>query len=217
MGIAEMSFKLLLAFLLGGLIGIERQTHGRPAGLRTHILVCLGSTLLTLCSYRIADAHNNDPGRIAAQIVTGIGFLGAGTIMRQGSVIRGLTTAASVWAMSAVGIAIGIGGDMIYLAVVGSVLVFVTLNLIPHVESLVFVRRGEKMLTTTTRRDPDALVRILDMLRKYDPGAHLLSAEETANDTHALRFHLRTGRDFNQDSLNNELAASLDVMSYTWE
>src|SRR5688572_6987783 len=96
---------LLLAALLGGLVGWERERRDRPAGLRTHILVCLGSALITLVSIQLSGTRF-DPGRIAAQIVSGIGFLGAGTIMRQGNVVRGLTTAASLWTVAGIGMAV---------------------------------------------------------------------------------------------------------------
>ncbi|HIE30679.1 TPA: MgtC/SapB family protein [Candidatus Poribacteria bacterium] len=114
----EFLLRLLLAIALGGLIGLEREFHGRAAGLRTHILVCLGSTIIMIASMRLyeqyADLMNDstvriDPGRIAAGIVTGIGFLGAGVILQSGNIVRGLTTAASVWFVAGVGIAIGIG------------------------------------------------------------------------------------------------------------
>ena len=112
----DMILKLVVSLALGGAVGLERETHGRPAGLRTHILVCVGSTLFALCSYTVAGTRF-DPGRISAQIVTGIGFLGAGTIMRQGSVVRGLTTAASIWTVAAIGVAVAIGGEMMLVAI----------------------------------------------------------------------------------------------------
>lgn len=110
--------RLLLASLLGGLIGLEREIHGRPAGFRTHLLVSLGSCLFALTSIYIYRLYGNfsgtgqvgvDPGRIAAQVVTGIGFLGAGAIIREKASIRGLTTAACLWVASAVGVATGVG------------------------------------------------------------------------------------------------------------
>ncbi|MDD5585305.1 MAG: MgtC/SapB family protein [Candidatus Omnitrophica bacterium] len=105
--------RLLLAFVLGSAIGLERERKGGSAGLRTHILVCVGSTLIMLVSIYIYDMYKGaapvDPGRIAAGVVTGIGFLGAGTIMRGGKDIKGLTTAASVWVSSAIGLAVGCG------------------------------------------------------------------------------------------------------------
>ncbi len=110
--------KLFIAAILGGIIGWERHRRGRPAGLRTHLLVCIGVTLMMLVSEHIfvqyeSHGHNSilrvDPARIAAQVVTGIGFLGAGTIMRSRASIRGLTTAASLWVVAGIGLAVGSG------------------------------------------------------------------------------------------------------------
>src|SRR5881227_2783375 len=101
--VGGMTVALMLSVLMGGLIGLEREIHGHPAGLRTHILVCLGATLMTLVSVNMGNGSND---RIAAQIVSGIGFLGAGAIIREGVSIRGLTTAASIWATAGVGIAL---------------------------------------------------------------------------------------------------------------
>ena len=111
----DLSVRLLVAALLGLAIGFEREIHGHPAGLRTHMLVALGSALFTVLSIRGFLGETGpgvaavDPTRIAAQIVSGIGFLGAGAILKDGIVIRGLTTAASLWATSAVGMAAGAG------------------------------------------------------------------------------------------------------------
>jgi putative Mg2+ transporter-C (MgtC) family protein len=105
--------RLALAVVLGGLIGFERETEGKPAGLRTHALVCLGAALFMLISIQSPEffpgAKTVDPGRIAAGVVTGIGFLGAGTIMQAKGSVKGLTTAASIWAVAAIGLAIGVG------------------------------------------------------------------------------------------------------------
>lgn len=106
----EMSFdivlRLLFAFVLGALVGVERDIHGRAAGIRTNMLVCVGSALFTLASL---VPENGDKGRIAAQIVSGIGFLGAGTIIKSGFNIRGLTTAACMWLVAAIGMICGMG------------------------------------------------------------------------------------------------------------
>ncbi len=113
MSIYEIIFKLALACILGGLIGLERESLNRPAGLRTYTLVCVGSTLAMIVSLDIYlqyfQTANADPGRIAAQVVSGIGFLGAGTIMREGPTVRGLTTAAGLWVVACIGLAIGAG------------------------------------------------------------------------------------------------------------
>lgn len=112
-GYPEMALRLVLALVLGGVVGYEREKHQRPAGFRTHILVCVGSALIMLVSaYGFSGEETGvlyDPGRIAAQVVTGVGFLGAGTILRHGNTITGLTTAASLWIVSGIGLALGIG------------------------------------------------------------------------------------------------------------
>lgn len=110
--------RLLLASVLGALIGLEREIHGRPAGFRTHLLVSLGSCLFVVTSIHFYRVFGNfsgvvpvgvDPGRVAAQVVTGIGFLGAGAIIREKNSIRGLTTAACLWVASAIGLSCGVG------------------------------------------------------------------------------------------------------------
>ncbi|HYM83749.1 MAG TPA: MgtC/SapB family protein [Candidatus Dormibacteraeota bacterium] len=112
----DLSFRLLVAAILGGAIGYEREIHQHPAGIRTHLLVSLGSALFTVLSIAgfAAPANPNgslptDPSRVAAQIVTGIGFLGAGAILKYGTTIKGLTTAGSLWATAAIGMAVGAG------------------------------------------------------------------------------------------------------------
>jgi putative Mg2+ transporter-C (MgtC) family protein len=106
----DFGLRLLIAAALGGLVGAEREIHGHPAGIRTHMLVALGSAVFTVMSihgFGQGPGSGIDPTRIAAQIVTGIGFLGAGAILKDGVVIRGLTTAASLWATAAIGLATG--------------------------------------------------------------------------------------------------------------
>lgn len=108
----EMIGRLALAALLGGLIGLERETRRQAAGLRTHMVVSIGSCLVMLVSlymWREVDPHRADPGRIAAQVVAGIGFLGAGAILRYGVSVRGLTTAAALWTAAGIGLAVGAG------------------------------------------------------------------------------------------------------------
>ncbi|AJF59992.1 MAG: MgtC/SapB family protein [Candidatus Diapherotrites archaeon] len=121
----DLFVRLLLAAGLGALIGFEREIDDEPAGLRTHMLICIGATLFTIVSTQFVGA--SDTSRIAAGVVTGIGFLGAGTIFRSENRVRGLTTAADLWVLAAAGIAIGIG---YYLAAVSAaVIVFAILYL----------------------------------------------------------------------------------------
>ncbi len=109
----EYATRLLAAAVLAGLIGLEREMKGRAAGLRTHILVSLGSALIMLTSMYVAEMYQGsmdvDPSRIAAQVVSGIGFLGAGAIIRSQASVSGLTTAATLWVVSAIGLACGVG------------------------------------------------------------------------------------------------------------
>lgn len=109
----EMMIRILVAFVLSGLIGLEREWRRHEAGLRTHILVCVGSTLIMLTSLHVFDIYKSaasvDPTRIAAGVITGIGFLGAGAIIRSEKDVRGLTTASSLWVVAALGLNIGCG------------------------------------------------------------------------------------------------------------
>lgn len=124
--------RLLIAGVLGSVIGVERDMHGRAAGLRTHMIVSVGAALFTIVSIKLSlviNGHLGDPGRIAAQVVTGIGFLGAGTILQTGVSVRGLTTAACLWIVAAIGMATAIG--LYWVAVItacGSVIALVTLK-----------------------------------------------------------------------------------------
>lgn len=133
--------KLLIAAILGGFIGWEREKRGRPAGLRTHLLLCVGVTLMMLVSehifvhYQVYESDSVlriDPARIAAQVVTGVGFLGAGTIMRFRASVRGLTTAASLWIVSGIGLAVGSG--FILPAIFTTIIAITTLIFLPKVE-----------------------------------------------------------------------------------
>lgn len=134
-GVAEIILKLVLALLCGGLLGLERGLKKRPAGFRTYMLVCLGSALVVMTNtYMIDLFHTGDPGRMAAQVVSGIGFLGAGTIITtRHNRVTGLTTAAGLWAVASIGMALGIG----YYAgaIVGTVLIFFALSVMQITEN----------------------------------------------------------------------------------
>lgn len=135
--------RLSVVVLLSGLVGLERQVHRHTAGLRTHILVSLGSCLIMLTSMYVFDIYRNmaqlDPTRIAAGVITGIGFLGAGNIIREGEVVRGLTTAASLWVVAAIGLAVGCG---FYIAsVFTTLLTLVVLFVFGQLESKASLKR----------------------------------------------------------------------------
>jgi putative Mg2+ transporter-C (MgtC) family protein len=137
----EMAFRMIAALLAGGLIGLERSHRGRPAGFRTHALVCLASSLLMLVTvfeshWMPRDAAARvvlDPTRMAQGIMTGIGFVGAGAIIKEGFTVRGLTTAASIWVTAAIGILTGIG--FYYAAAIGTLLALGTLSAFRLIEA----------------------------------------------------------------------------------
>lgn len=145
----ELILRLVLSTVLGGIIGLEREVGNRPAGLRTHILVCIGATLVMLVS-KYGFENNSDPARLAAQVVSGIGFLGAGTILRTGNTIQGLTTAASLWVCAGIGLAIGSG---FYLgAVASTIIVLLSLVIFVHVENVEFIKKKRRFTIIARER-----------------------------------------------------------------
>jgi putative Mg2+ transporter-C (MgtC) family protein len=178
--------RLLLAALLGGVIGLERDIHGRAAGLRTNLLVCLGASLFMLVSLAVAGSGEAvgglraDPGRIAAQVITGIGFLGAGAIIKAGFSVHGLTTAACLWLVAGVGMAAGAGYFELAFVVAGiALLSLLTLN---RLEKL-FAKDAYRVLEILTAssadigavlaavRRPNLKILHTDFERDYDAGS----------------------------------------------
>ena len=164
--------KLILSLLLGGLIGLERDIRGRHAGLRTHILVCLGSCLFMLISidiFSIYHSYNSnsilriDPARIAAQIITGIGFIGAGTILRSGTTIIGLTTAGSIWVCAGIGMALGLG--YFIPAFLTTAITLLSLLILNKVE-LIFPRTTYFQIHMTTINKDNIEAKFLNFLEK---------------------------------------------------
>jgi putative Mg2+ transporter-C (MgtC) family protein len=144
----EIALKLGVALVLGALIGMEREVHKKTAGLRTHMIVCLSSALLMVLSTEVARdmGFEGDPTRIAAGVMTGIGFLGAGTIIKQGATVQGLTTAACIWTAAAVGLAVGVG---YYIpAVIVVLLTLLTLLVVTRVDAYlkIFKRRAHMVV-----------------------------------------------------------------------
>jgi putative Mg2+ transporter-C (MgtC) family protein len=150
MSILNMAVRLVLAAILGGVIGYEREHTQRPAGFRTHIVVCVAAALVMEISNFIFQHYhsfsNMDPARLGAQVISGIGFLGAGTIIRDGFSVKGLTTAASLWAVSCIGLAVGIG--LYSGAILATAIIYITLltlkrfehTITPIQDSLIFIQ-----------------------------------------------------------------------------
>lgn len=184
----EIAVRLILALVLGGLIGLERESMGRPAGFRTHILVSVGSALIMIMSaYAFADSMlgSYDPNRIAAQVVSGIGFLGAGTIMREGANVRGLTTAASLWTVAGIGLAVGSGSY--FAAVVATLLVVLTLVVLNQLEWS-YLSTKHEVLTLLIQDTPGQLARVFAVLAKYD--VDVFNVELSSEDTGEAKLDL---------------------------
>ncbi len=137
----DVFLRLLLAAALGGAIGLEREYRHKPAGLRTNMLIALGSALFSVMSIDLGAAAGS-PDRIAAQVVTGIGFLGAGAILRSGENVHGLTTAATIWVNAAIGMAAGLGAYAV--ASVAAAITLVVLAFLPVMERLFERREGPR-------------------------------------------------------------------------
>ncbi len=179
----EQILRLLLALLLGSVVGMEREYTQQSAGLRTHILVCLGATIFTIVSISdmslglvLKDADPNlayklvrDPARIAAQILPGIGFIGGGAVLRHGASIRGLTTAASLWMIASIGMLIGVGSYQ--LAIVATVFSFLVLFIIGGLERSMFKKHLKKftLLRVQVTARENALTEIEQWLDKSFP------------------------------------------------
>jgi putative Mg2+ transporter-C (MgtC) family protein len=205
---------LVVASVLGALIGLEREFHGRPAGFRTHLLVSLGSCLFVHTSvqfYRLFGNFNGslpvgtDPGRIAAQVVTGIGFLGAGAIIRDGGSVRGLTTAACLWVVAAVGVACGI--NMYGTALMVTLVAMISLLLLKKIEE--FIKKDIYLtvrIWSTSRHD--LLPQIEQVLSQCRVALMDISIEQDVAGG-VIHFELETrhrGRDISCELLN-KLAA----------
>jgi len=213
----DMLLKLVLAVVLGGVIGYERETHGRPAGLRTHILVCLGAAIFTIVSISFAG-RTSDPSRIASQVVTGIGFLGAGTIIRQGNVVRGLTTAASLWTVAAIGVAVGVGGTLYWLAIAGTFVVFLTLGFINTMEKRLLARLQARELVVTMR-GPHVLVSSI-MEAAISAGAEVRSVWTEAADEpgcRSYRLRLKFPTTVDPSAVAAEVGHVEGVVGFEWD
>ena len=172
---------LAMAVLLGGAIGLERELRGKAAGLRTNILICLGATLFTHLSIHIAGPAG-DPGRIAAQIVTGIGFLGAGTILHSRGAITGLTSAATIWLVAAIGVAIGVGAT--YEAAGATLLSLIVLRVLGSLEGYLQRRTVVSRIAVEAAPGPQQLEEIERIVRAA--GVEIDKVHQEARGDHVL-------------------------------
>lgn len=163
---AQDLLSLSVALALGAFIGLERELSDKAAGLRTNILICVGSCLFAILSRLLADSIGTDVTRIAAQVVTGIGFLGAGAIMREGEHVTGLTTAATIWVVAAIGVTTGFG--YYSLAASTAAMTLVVQGVFPHLDTMIDELRQRYTFKITSDLDDDGLEQIKTIFRNSD-------------------------------------------------
>lgn len=212
----ELVFRIFLAVLLGGAVGLERERHGRAAGLRTHLLVCVSSALVMSLSLFLHERYQSDPSNIAAHVVSGIGFLGAGTILRFRVSIKGLTTAASLWAVSCIGLAVGAGfyfGSVIATTVVLGALFWLT----KIVDKVLVHRDWFRVLTIEMAGAFEGLQRVREVLAAYNTEIKDFNVTklETGNVALALELRLLSPRE--EEPILKELMEVKGVKRAFWK
>lgn len=200
--------RIFLASFLGGIIGYQRESMNRPAGFRTHILVCVGSALVMCTSQFIFEKYNAfvnvDPARLGAQVISGMGFLGAGTIIRDGIRVRGLTTAASLWAVSCVGIATGIG--FYQGAIITTVIIYITLIVLKRMESWITKKKRLSILHITTRNTPGQIGTLGFVLGKYNVAIKNIEFISNDHDDNVIvKFLIKIPSDVKKESLIGDI------------
>lgn len=219
--VIEIAIKLALAFILGGMLGIERQQHGRVAGFRTHIIVCFASTILMISSFLLARMTPGstimqiDPARMAAGIMTGMGFIGAGTIVRSKHYVRGVTTAASVWLTAALGVSIGLG--YFVLAIMGTVFSFVVLWILGKLDYFLKTEHFE-VLTVYTEMSSSVLDKIMTVCEQAN--AHVIDInylKNKASNTAQYKLYLRLPGRLTEEQIIDKVLSYSNVRKVTWK
>lgn len=219
----DLTLRIVGSLLLGGLIGLERELHNHAAGLRTHILVCMGSTAIMLLSIygfeQFVNEYNvrMDPARLAAQVVSGVGFLGAGAIIRNGFNITGLTTAASIWVVAAIGLCVGAG--FFYAAGLVTLLVFVSLFLLNKMEKRIHDKRGRNEVKIKIANHPSAVSDLAELF--HSKGLTVLNMsfdmeadEKSGASIRTLRIRVQKPRSKQLISLYDDLIRLEYVISF---
>ncbi len=197
LGVWDVFLRMLCSMVVGTVIGTEREYSNRPAGMRTHILVALGACAVMLTGQMIYTQYSAygatpDPARLGAQVITGVGFLGAGTILREGPTVRGLTTAASLWAVACLGIAAG--GGYFSIALVGMVFIFITLTAFELLQNRL-MGQGSSMVFYCL--ETDDIVTTLEVLnvhaRRQNAGIREMRTQRREDGSYQLLFQADIG------------------------
>jgi putative Mg2+ transporter-C (MgtC) family protein len=217
----EALVRLLVAVVLGAAVGIEREVNDQPAGLRTHIAICLGASIFGIVStlgfdeFVVSDRNstnvNVDVTRVASQVVVGIGFLGAGVIFRRGNVIKNLTTGASLWTVAAIGLAAGVGD--ITMAAIATAVLLVSLVVLRPVRTFVRRRFGDETHDLHVKlTDRSAVSRIVELLNtRDDVELVLLEIEQDDDERTVVAAQVRSGDQAAQDAV--VALSALDVVT----
>ncbi len=218
-GAIQVLFRLILATILGGVVGFERERHEKAAGFRTHILVCIGSCLIMLTSMHMFDVYKDtatlDPARIAAGVVTGIGFLGAGTIIRFGATVRGLTTAASLWTIAGVGLAVGSG--FYWAAVITSAIIWICLYLLTKVEAKISRKSAYYTLMIESKPDVMNLQNVKNLLSDYNVQMGDFQIRKLDNQNVVYNFDLKLLTPDQKDIIIENAMKIDGIKSTRWE
>jgi putative Mg2+ transporter-C (MgtC) family protein len=208
--IGEVLLKLGVSLLIGTVIGGEREYKNKAAGLRTLILICLGSTLFTIIS--VSVGAESESGRVASNIVTGIGFLGAGAIMREGLTVSGLTTSSSIWVTAALGMAVGAGEY--YLSVFATIIVLVVLTLFGYVQPLIDRYQKAIQLHITFGGIDDNMQEMEERMRHYD--LRFLKTREMKKDGDSIFHYEVSGPERIIDKLLKELRENKRIRTFEY-
>jgi putative Mg2+ transporter-C (MgtC) family protein len=204
--------KLIFAMALGGMIGFEREMRDKSAGFRTLMFISTGSALFTIYSIKTASLPGfeqiSDPGRITAQIVTGIGFLGGGVIIRERGEIRGLTTASTIWLAAALGIGAGLG-DFLF-ATLSAVLIFLALLVFPSLEGLVRTITRSSTYNIVTNGPVEKYDQLSKLIKSHR--LHIVSSRQGKNESYYIFNFTVTGQPDNHNALVKELLADPDII-----
>jgi len=186
--------RLVMASVLGGLVGLERELHGKPAGLRTNMFICAGSALFTILSEMLAARFGGDATRIASQLIPGIGFIGAGSIIRSRGSVHGLTTAATIFVLASIGMAVG--GGFYWTAMFAAVMMVLALSLLGWMEKRFALKRELRHYQVCGTELAPLTTAVMDLVREQRLIIHRLSSRRRDN-LFELGFELDTSSEQN--------------------
>ena len=208
----QAAIRMVIAMLLGGVIGYNRELDSQPAGLRTHMILVGGACLAMILSVNLGIAAHSDPARLAAQVIPGIGFLCAGTILRYGLNIRGLTSASTIWSMAIVGLAVGYG--QIWISVVTTALVLVALTLVNAIEKKFVPTKTMHMITIDAIDKPGVVEAIRAELNQISDKTRTFDLRKSLKEGHIrIRITAITGKEDTMESFAACLSAVKGVRS----